>query len=113
MAWVEAEPTLLLKQIKGRIAARWGISLSLTRVCPVAARRRGGLCRARATTRQTRRDSAASKKVRHRMRQAREGRYRLLSLDEAWWGLTTQLRPGHPLGGWARRGGLSACRSAG
>jgi hypothetical protein len=33
------------------------------------------------------------------MRQARKGRYRLLFLDEAWWGLTTQLRRV-----WARRG---------
>lgn len=33
------------------------------------------------------------------MRQAREGRYRLLFLDEAWWGLTTRLRRV-----WARRG---------
>ena len=33
------------------------------------------------------------------MRQARKGRYRLLFLDEAWWGLTTQLRRV-----WARKG---------
>jgi transposase len=34
------------------------------------------------------------------MREARKGRYRLLFLDEAWWGLTTQLRRV-----WARKGG--------
>src|SRR5438094_8301544 len=61
--------------------------------------RHGGSCRARAITRRTRRRSAASKKVRRRMRQARKGRYRLLFLDEAWWGLTTQLRRV-----WARKG---------
>jgi transposase len=33
------------------------------------------------------------------MRAARKGRYRLLFLDEAWWGLTTQLRRV-----WARKG---------
>jgi transposase len=33
------------------------------------------------------------------MRQVRKGRYRLLFLDEAWWGLTTQLRRV-----WARKG---------
>lgn len=32
MAWVDAEPRLMLKQIQGRIAERWGISLSLTQV---------------------------------------------------------------------------------
>ena len=32
MAWVDAEPRLMLKQIRGRIEERWGISLSLTQV---------------------------------------------------------------------------------
>ncbi|HEY7909989.1 MAG TPA: winged helix-turn-helix domain-containing protein, partial [Thermomicrobiales bacterium] len=32
MAWVDAEPRLMLKQIRARIEERWGISLSLTQV---------------------------------------------------------------------------------
>jgi transposase len=32
MGWVEAEPMLMLKQIKARIAERWGISLSTTQI---------------------------------------------------------------------------------
>src|SRR5712692_5091208 len=32
MAWVDAEPTLMLKQIRARIAERWGISLSTTQI---------------------------------------------------------------------------------
>lgn len=32
MAWVDAEPTLMLKQLRARIAERWGISLSTTQI---------------------------------------------------------------------------------
>jgi transposase len=32
MAWVDAEPTLMLKQLRARIAERWGVSLSTTQV---------------------------------------------------------------------------------
>ena len=32
MAWVDAEPTLMLKQLQARIGERWGISLSLTQI---------------------------------------------------------------------------------
>lgn len=32
MAWVAAEPTLMLKQIKQRIAERWAITLSTTQI---------------------------------------------------------------------------------
>jgi transposase len=32
LAWVDAEPLLMLKQIPARIAERWGIALSLTQV---------------------------------------------------------------------------------
>jgi transposase len=32
MAWVDAEPRLMLKQLQARIAERWGISLSTTQI---------------------------------------------------------------------------------
>lgn len=32
MAWVDAEPTLLRKQLRARIAEQWGISLSTTQI---------------------------------------------------------------------------------
>jgi transposase len=32
MAWVDAEPKLMLKQLQARIAARWSISLSTTQI---------------------------------------------------------------------------------
>jgi transposase len=32
MAWVDAEPRLMLKQLRARIAERWGISLSTTQI---------------------------------------------------------------------------------
>jgi transposase len=32
LAWVDTEPTLMLKQLRQRIAARWGISLSTTQI---------------------------------------------------------------------------------
>jgi transposase len=32
MAWVDAEPKLMLKQLRARIAARWGIALSTTQI---------------------------------------------------------------------------------
>jgi transposase len=32
MAWVDAEPTLMLKQLRARIAERWGVSLSTTQI---------------------------------------------------------------------------------
>jgi transposase len=32
LAWVDAEPTLMLKQLQARITERWGISLSTTQI---------------------------------------------------------------------------------
>jgi transposase len=32
MTWVDAEPTLMLKQLRARIAERWGIALSTTQI---------------------------------------------------------------------------------
>ncbi len=52
----------------------------------------GRSCRAPGTTKPTWERGSGVKKVRQRVRAACKGRYRLLFLDEAWWGLTTQLR---------------------
>jgi transposase len=60
MGWVDAEPTLMLKQLRARIAERWGISLSTTQIWHLLKRHEAR--RAMPRTRHYQADTAAQRR---------------------------------------------------
>ncbi len=60
LAWVDAEPTLMLKQLRARIAERWAISLSTTQIWHLLKRQEAR--RAMPRTRHYQADTAAQRR---------------------------------------------------